>query len=171
MYSLSKAGSAPQWAGKVTKGGVPYGGILLTTGVALFGVVLNYFVPEAAFEVVLNIAALGTMASWAAISLSHMRFVRLARQGKYTRPDYRARFSPFTDIVSLLFLVLVVILMAFDYPIGTWTLLVSLLMWPALAWGWFKVRDRVEFISRSHVNYEKITGEQAPDIDPPRRSP
>lgn len=100
-----------------------------------------------------------------------MRFVRLARQGKYTRPDYRARFSPFTDIVSLLFLVLVVILMAFDYPIGTWTLLMSLLMWPALTWGWFKVRDRVEFISRSHVNYEKITGEQAPDIDPPRRNP
>ena len=167
MYSLSKAGSAPQWAGKVTKGGVPYGGILMTTGVALFGVVLNYFVPEAAFEVVLNIAALGTMASWAAISLSHMRFVRLARQGKYTRPDYRAPFSPFTDIVSLLFLGLVVVLMAFDYPIGTWTLIVSLLMWPALAFGWFKVRDRVEFISRSHVNYEHVTGEQAPDIDPP----
>lgn len=167
MYSLSKAGSAPQWAGRVTKGGVPYGGILLTTGVALFGVVLNYLVPEAAFEVVLNISALGTMASWAAISLSHMRFVRLAKEGKYTRPSYRAPFSPATDIISLLFLVLVVVLMAFDYPVGTWTLVVSLLMWPALAFGWLKVRDRVEFISRSHVNYEKITGDRAPDIDPP----
>ena len=170
MYSLSKAGSAPQWAGKVTAGGVPYGGILLTTGVALFGVVLNYFVPEAAFEVVLNIAALGTMASWAAISLSHMRFVRLAKAGRYSRPDYRAPFSPFTDIVSLLFLGVVIVLMAFDYPIGTWTLVVSLLMWPALAFGWYKVRDRVEFISRSHVNYEKTTGEHL-DLDPPIAKP
>ena len=65
-------------------------GILLTGVVGLFGVVLNFIVPEQAFEVVLNIAAFGTMASWVAISLSHQKFLKLAKEGKYTRPEYRA---------------------------------------------------------------------------------
>lgn len=171
VYSLSKSGSAPAWAGRTSRTGVPYGGILLTTGVALCGVVLNYFVPEQAFEVVLNIAALGTMASWAAISLSHMRFVRLAKQGKYERPSYRAPLSPATDVISLAFLAFVLVLMALDYPVGTWTLIASVLMSPLLIIGWFRVRDRVEFISRTHATYEEVTGEKAPDLAPPRVSP
>ncbi|WP_448854846.1 amino acid permease [Corynebacterium frankenforstense] len=143
LHSLALAGSAPKFAARVSRNGVPYGGILLTTIVAIAGVGLNYVVPEQTFEIVLNLAALGTMASWAAITLSHLKFYRLARAGRYRRPDYQARFTPWTNYLTLAFLGGVLVLMTFDYPVGTWTLLVSLLFWPALVLGWKVNRKRI----------------------------
>ncbi|MGV0359897.1 amino acid permease [Corynebacterium mastitidis] len=143
MHSLALAGSAPRFAAKLTRSGVPYGGILLTTAVALAGVALNYVVPEQTFEIVLNLAALGTMASWAAITLSHMKFVALAKRGVYERPGYQAHLAPWTNYLTLAFLGCVILLMAFDYPVGTWTLIVSLLFFPALALGWRVNRGRI----------------------------
>lgn len=136
LYTLAQEGSAPKFAGRLSRKGVPFGGIVLTTVVALAGVGLNYVVPEQTFEIVLNLAALGTMASWAAIAISHQKFVKMARAGEYTRPSYRAHFAPATDYLILVFLVLVLVLMAFDYPVGTWTLITSVLFVPALAIGW-----------------------------------
>lgn len=140
MRSLSLAGSAPRFGARLTQSGVPFGGIVLTSGVAFAGVFLNFVIPEQAFEVVLNLAALGTMASWAAIALAHMKFVHLARKGERTRPFFQAKFTPLSNILTLAFIGLVVVLMAFDYPVGSYTLLVSLLFFPALAIGWYVLR-------------------------------
>lgn len=144
MRSLALAGSAPKFAAKLTKSGVPFGGILMTCAVAFVGVGLNYVLPGQAFEIMLNLAAIGVIAGWATISLSHMRFVRLCRDGVYDRPEYRAPFAPVINYVTLAFLAGVVLLMAFDYPVGTWTLVVSLIFWLALAIGWWFIkRQRV----------------------------
>ena len=135
------AGSGPRFGAKLNKKGVPFGGILLTSVVAFAGVFLNFIVPDAAFEVMLNLAALGTMASWAAIVLSHIRFVQRAKKGDVKRPHYRAPLTPFMDYLTLVFLVGVVILMAFDYPVGTYTLATSVLFWPALYFGWKALKN------------------------------
>ena len=68
MHSMAMAGSAPKFAQNLTRSGVPYGGICLTAVVALLGVVLNYFVPESAFEIVLNFASIGIMSAWLTIT-------------------------------------------------------------------------------------------------------
>lgn len=136
MRSLALAGSAPAFGEKLSRNGVPYGGIIMTTAVAFSGVILNFFIPAQAFEVVLNIAALGTIASWVAISGCHIRFVQWAKKGMRTRPSFKAPLSPFVDWLTLAFLALVVVLMAFDYPIGSWTLVASLVFWIFLLIGW-----------------------------------
>ena len=153
VHSMAMAGSAPRFTGRLTASGVPYGGILLTTVVALLGVVLNLVVPEQAFEIVLNLAALGTMAGWVAITLSHMKFVSLARRGLYRRPGYRAPLAPFTDWLTLVFLAGVLVLMAADYPVGTWTLVSSVVLVPALVLGWYAVRGRVLEIARHREGF------------------
>ena len=61
---------------------MPYGGIALTAAIALLGVVLNAIVPAQAFEIVLNISALGIIASWATIILCQMELYRLAKRGR-----------------------------------------------------------------------------------------
>ncbi|WP_085528838.1 amino acid permease [Kocuria massiliensis] len=155
MHSMSMAGSAPKFASKLNKSGVPFGGILLTAAVALLGVVLNYLVPEAAFEIVLNISAVGTMASWAAITMSHQKFVKLSKLGHYVRPKYRAPFAPFTNWLTVGFLVAVMVLIALDYPVGTYTLGAMLIIIPLLVIGWFVVRGRVMQIAAER---EGITG-------------
>lgn len=143
VHSMAMAGSAPKFTGKLSKSGVPFGGILLTAIVAYAGVVLNFVVPESAFEIVLNVTSLGIIVGWAAIVLSHMKFVSLSKTGVYHRPDYRAPLAPFTDWITLVFLISVVALMALDYPVGTWTLTSSLLLVPILVIGWYAVRRRV----------------------------
>ncbi|MCD4550250.1 amino acid permease [Schaalia sp. lx-260] len=143
LHSMAIAGSAPKCAGKISKLGVPTAGILITALVALFGVVLSAWVPEHAFEIVLNIAALGTMASWAAIALSHRKFLLHVKKGKYARPHYKAPGGTFSDWAIMVFLVIVTVLMAFDYPVGTYTLASLIVLAPLLIIGWFMVRKRV----------------------------
>ena len=68
--------------------------------------------------------------------------VRPTRQeGDVKRPHYRAPLTPFMDYLTLIFLVGVVILMAFDYPVGTYTLATSVLFWPALYFGWKALKN------------------------------
>ncbi|WP_129360369.1 amino acid permease [Rothia uropygioeca] len=155
LHSMSMAGSAPQFAQRLTKSGVPYGGILLTAAVALLGVILNYFVPDAAFEIVLNIASLGIIAGWVAITMAHMKFVSLVKKGRYERPSYRAPFAPVTNWVTLVFLGCVVVLIGFDYPVGTYTLSSMIIIVPALIVGWFAVRKRVRELAAER---EGVTG-------------
>ncbi|WP_144794392.1 amino acid permease [Kocuria palustris] len=144
LHSMSVAGSAPRFAQRLSSSGVPTGGILLTAAMAMVGVALNIWVPEQAFEIVLNIGAVGVMAAWVTIVLSHQRFVRLARQGVYERPAYRNPTGIVGDWAVIAFIVVVFFLIAIDYPVGSWTLgLLVVVVGPALVIGWFCVRGRV----------------------------
>ncbi|GAA0517157.1 L-asparagine permease [Saccharopolyspora subtropica] len=142
LRSMSMAGSAPKFAAAMNKNSVPYGGILLTASVCVMGVGLNYLVPAEAFEIVLNFASIGILATWAIILLCHLLFVRKAKRGEVTRPSYRLPFSPYTEIVTLAFLASVVVLMAFD-EVGRITLLCLPVIILALVIGWFRVRRQI----------------------------
>lgn len=63
LRSMSMGGSAPKFMSKMSRQQVPYAGILATLVVYVFGVFLNYLVPSRVFEIVLNVAALGIIAS------------------------------------------------------------------------------------------------------------
>ena len=153
MHSMAMAGSAPHFARHLTRSGVPWGGIVLTAAVAMVGVVLNFLVPAQAFEIVLNFASIGIMSTWVAIIACHLRFRSLARAGRYRIPGYRMPGAPFTDWLVLAFLAGVVVLIARDYPVGTWTLGAALLLIPLLILGWFAVRGRVLEIAAQREGY------------------
>jgi L-asparagine permease len=153
LHSMSMAGSAPRFAQRLSASGVPVGGILLTAAVAMVGVAINFWVPEQAFEIVLNIAAIGTMASWAAIAMSHLKFTKLAARGLYRRPRYRAPGGIYSDYAVLVFLAAVIVLIALDYPVGTYTLASMLVVVPLLVAGWFLVRGRVRELAAQRQGY------------------
>jgi L-asparagine permease len=123
--------------------GVPYGGIALTACVTLLGVGLNAVVPEEAFEIVLNVAALGILASWGMIVACQMKLVGWSRKGLLVRPAFRLPLSPWSGWLVMAFLVAVLVLMGFDYPIGTYTVVSLVVIVPALVAGWFAARKRV----------------------------
>jgi L-asparagine permease len=143
MHSLAMSGSGPKFAMRMTKRGVPYGGIAMTAVICLGGIVLNAFNPGEAFEIVLHDAALGIIASWAMIVLCQLRFVKLANAGTMQRPNFRMPLTPYSGYVTLVFLVAIVVLMAFDEPAGTSTVAALIVIIPALIGGWFLVRKRV----------------------------
>jgi L-asparagine permease len=144
---MSMAGSAPKFAGLMNRNQVPYGGIMLTSAVCVLGVGLNYVVPGKAFEIVLNIAALGIISTWCTIMLCHMVFVRRTKEGLAERPRFRLPGTPVTDIATITFLLGVIVLMWFDDGVGRQTVMLIPVIGAALIVGWFAVRGRVNRIA------------------------
>jgi L-asparagine permease len=143
LRSMSAAHSAPRLAGVMSRTSVPYGGILLTAAVCMLGVGLNYVMPAKAFEIVLNFASIGILATWGVIVVSHLLFVRKAERGEVIRPAFRLPFPPWSQIATLAFLVSVVVLMAFDES-GRIVLAGVPVILLALVVGWFGVRKRID---------------------------
>jgi L-asparagine permease len=156
LRSMAMNGSAPKFTARMSKQGVPYGGILLTCLICLFGVGLNAFQPGEAFEIVLNMAALGIIASWATIVLCQLKLYKMTNAGIMRRPQFRMPLTPYSGYATLAFLVGVLVLMAFDAPIGTWTIGTIVVLVPMLIGGWYLVRGRVLAVARERMGY---TGE------------
>ena len=146
LRSMAINGSAPKFTLRMSKRGVPYGGICLTVVIGLFGVLLNGLVPAQAFDIVLNMAALGIIAAWATIVICQIQLYRWSKRGIVTRPTFRMWGAPYSGYLTLAFLFAVVVLMALDPPIGTWTVAAMALAVPALIIGW---RTRVRTMQAS----------------------
>ncbi|WP_194815331.1 amino acid permease [Nocardia sp. XZ_19_385] len=169
LRSMSMNGSAPKFTGVMGKNGVPYGGILLTSLIALFGIALNGIVPDQAFNIVLNLASLGIVSSWATIVLCQLQLYRWWKQGKVERPSFRMMGAPYTGFVTLVFLFFVVVLMAFDRPIGMWTVAALVVIIPALVIGWYAARKRVFAIAaerEGHTGQFPVVANLPMDGDP-----
>ncbi|MET9700290.1 amino acid permease [Streptomyces sp. NPDC006529] len=147
LRSMATAGSAPKFTAKMNRGKVPYGGVLFTAAFGVMGVGLNYFMPEDAFEIVLNFASIGILGTWAMVMLCSLHFWRRAREGRVERPSYRLPWAPYTQIVTLVFLVTVLVLMWSDGGVGRRTILFLPVIAAALVGGWFLVRRRVAEIA------------------------
>jgi L-asparagine permease len=140
LRSLAMGGSAPPFVAKMNAAKVPYGGIIVTLVIYLIGVVLNYLVPSSVFEIVLNVASLGIVSTWGFIVICQMMLRKEQLRGEVAQVDFRMPLAPFTSWLTLAFLLSVLILMAFDYPDGTFTIaaipVVAVLL--GLGWMWLK---------------------------------
>jgi L-asparagine permease len=143
LRSMAMSGSGPKFTAVMSKNGVPFGGILLTAGIGLFGIVLNAVKPSQAFEIVLHIAATGVIVAWATIVACQLRFYYLTKAGTLERPKFRMPLSPYSGYATLVFLVAVLILMYFDKVQGPWMMGATIVGIPALVGGWYLVRGRV----------------------------
>lgn len=167
LRSMSLGGSAPQFMSKMSRQYVPYAAILATLVVYVFGVVLNYLVPSQVFEIVLNFASLGIISSWTFIVVCQMCLRKAIREGKAEDVSFKLPGAPFTSWLTLLFLLSVLVLMAFDYPNGTWTIASIPLLAIVLIGGWFAVRHRVNAIAHAALSPSPET----PDEDRSRSNP
>jgi L-asparagine permease len=131
----------------------------VTAVVTVIGVALNAIIPAAAFEIALNLSALGIICAWGVIVLCQLKLWHLSRRGELVRPDFRMFGAPYTGILTLLFLFGVLVLMAFDYPVGTWTIASLALIAPALAIGWYLLRDRINRLAAERTLAPSIAGE------------
>jgi L-asparagine permease len=161
LRSMAINGSGPKFTAPMSKNGVPYGGILLTSGVGLLGIVLNAVKPSQAFEIVLHIAAVGIVFAWGTIVASQLQLYRLAKAGRLQRPKFRMPFSPYSGYLTLAFLVGVVILMFFDKVQGPYLIGATVVGVPGLIGGWFLVRKRVSAAAQD------AAVPPAPITDPP----
>jgi L-asparagine permease len=165
LRSLAMGGSAPPFVAKMNAQKVPYGGILATVAIYLIGVVLNYVVPSEVFEIVLNIASLGIVSTWGFIIICQMLFRRAVHRGELHGVDFRMPFAPVTSWLTLAFLLGVLVLMGFDYPDGTYTIIAIPFVAAALAMGWFYLK-RSALISPTIPSFLLTRAIEKDDSDP-----
>ncbi|MGI8459735.1 MAG: amino acid permease [Propionibacteriaceae bacterium] len=108
LRSLGMSKQAPQFTLKMSNSGVPWAGIVMTSVVYVFGAVLNFLAPDA-FEIALEAAAIGVVFTWGTIFLCQIRLRQLTDRGIIPVSSFRAPGSPYTSIIGLVFLALVLV--------------------------------------------------------------
>ncbi|WP_066911669.1 amino acid permease [Millisia brevis] len=150
LRSMAMNGSAPGFTGVMNRNGVPFGGIALTGALTLLGVVLNLFVPAEAFNIALDLSALGIISTWGMIMLCQIQLYRWDKQGLVSRPSFRLPGTPWTSYATLVFLAAVTVLMCYE---NYWNLIAIIVMVPALIGGWYAVRGKVMRMAAERAGY------------------
>ncbi|NTY63527.1 amino acid permease [Mycolicibacterium sphagni] len=150
LRSLALNGSAPAFTGKMNRNGVPFGGIALTGVITLAGVVLNLVVPAEAFNIALDLSALGIISTWGMIMLCQIQLHRWNQKGIVGRPAFRLWGTPYTSYATLVFLAAVTVLMCYE---NYWNLIAIIVLVPGLALGWYAVRTKVMTLAETRVGY------------------
>lgn len=110
LYGLAKSGEAPSFFLKLSDRGVPVRGILVSSGITLIVVALNYFLAGHIFLYLMMIATCAAVISWVTICVTHLLFRRrCAAEGRGTK--FRSPLYPWTNLISLAFLVGVIFFM------------------------------------------------------------
>ncbi|HEY9577277.1 MAG TPA: amino acid permease [Pseudobacillus sp.] len=114
LFNLADQGQASPTFKKIGKTGVPSRAILVSAGALLIGVVLNYFVPEKVFVWVTSISTFGAIWTWSMILLSQLKFRKNLSTEKRKTLKFAAPLWPIGSYLSLAFLAMVIVLMAFS---------------------------------------------------------
>lgn len=141
LRSMAVSGEAPSFASRLNKHHVPYGGIIITASLGLLGVLLNAFLPDDAFEIVMSLAGIGIAGTWAMILITHLAFLKRVRAGEEERPSYRMPGAPFTNYISLAFFAIVVASNVTSTN-GRWTLALFGVVVVAMVCGWYAIRGK-----------------------------
>jgi L-asparagine permease len=164
LRSLAMGGSAPDFVAKMNAAKVPYGGILVTLVIYFIGVILNYVLPSQVFEIVLNVASLGIVSTWGFIVICQMVLRREINRGKIEPVAFRMPFAPVSAWATLAFLAGVLVLTAFDYPDGTFTIAAIPVVAVALGIGWLILKGSNPFSPSipSYILTKRLEDEQKP---------
>ncbi|HKU13476.1 MAG TPA: amino acid permease [Steroidobacteraceae bacterium] len=96
MFSLARAGYAPQRLGEVNARGVPLAALLLSSVGIAVAVVVNMLVPEASFTLMISISMFGALFTWLMIFVTHLFFRR-----QHAEPlAFRMWGYPYTSILG-----------------------------------------------------------------------
>jgi AAT family amino acid transporter len=113
LYALSVNGYAPSPFAKLSKYGVPHRAVMATVAVCMTGVVLNYFVPDKAFQYIMAAVTFIGLMVWIAILITQIQFRRSLTKVQVAELAYRTPWWPYSSWFALAFIALVVVLMSF----------------------------------------------------------
>ena len=113
LYALSVNGYAPASFAKLSQFGVPHRAVMATVAVCMTGVVLNYFVPDKAFQYIMAAVTFVGLMVWIAILFTQLKFRRSLSAEAVAQLQYRAPWWPYSTWFALAFIGLVVVLMGF----------------------------------------------------------
>lgn len=132
MFSLSRAGEAPEAFGRLRRNGAPLNALLLSTAGIAIATIIGVLVPGEAFTMMLAISMFGAMFTWFVIFVTHVFFRRrLAADG--VQAKYRVPGSRIGSVVGAIMMLAVAVSTAFTQefwatlPFGIGSLVVAVI--------------------------------------------
>lgn len=104
LYGLALQGNAPRAFLKVSARGIPLTALGVSAAVC---VLINYFIPGRAFELLMTLAVSALIINWAMISIIHLKFRRQKRESG-VQTAFRSLGHPVTNYLCLAFVALIV---------------------------------------------------------------
>ena len=127
LYSLARQGNAPAYLGKLSKRGVPVGGVITSAIIIAIAVVVVFVWPEFAFNYLMSIATIAAAINWIMIMVTEIKFRRMVAAGDgpaelkglkgkeaLDKIAFKLPFANVTPYVVIAFMLLVVVLMCFS---------------------------------------------------------
>ena len=109
----------------------------------------------------IDLSALGIISTWAMIMACQIQLWRWEQKGILTRPKFQLPGTPYTSVLTLIFLAVVTVLMCID---NIWNLWAIIALVPMLIGGWYAVRGKVLAMAAAREGY---TGEYPVVPQPP----
>ncbi|HIX53983.1 MAG TPA: amino acid permease [Candidatus Sphingobacterium stercoripullorum] len=138
LYSLAEQGNAPKALMKLNKNQVPVLGIAVSAFFALICVVINKLIPEQALNILMSLVVSSLIINWIMISITHIYF-RKNMSNRGLRSKFPTLWYPFSNYLSLAFLLLVLVMMWFT---GLKISVELIPIWLLLLYVMYKVVDR-----------------------------
>lgn len=131
----------PAFLGTVNRRNVPSRAIMLVFATMFAGVLLNYLMPEKAFELFSSITVFALVCAWTSIVVSHLCFRKIRMQtGHVDSLSYKMPFFPYGNYIALAFITAVLVCIAI-LPDMRMSLIVSA-AWVAIVFVAYKFYTR-----------------------------
>jgi len=135
LYGLALQGNAPRSLARVNRRGVPVAALGVSAAATALCVLINFFMPERAFGLLMLLVVAALVINWAMISITHLMFRRrMAAEGR--SPAFPSPGAPVTNWLCLVFLAGILVVMWFTPGIRTaillmpaWLALLSVMYW------------------------------------------
>ena len=137
LFSLAENSEAPKFLTKLSSRKVPVNGILISSGITLIAVILNYMLPGEVFMYLMSIVTGAVVISWALIVLTHLHFRKYCDAVGIV-PKFKSLFYPFADYLCLAFLAGVIVVMATMEEMRLAVILIP--VWLGAIWIFYKYK-------------------------------
>ena len=137
LFSLAENSEAPKFLTKLSSRKVPVNGILISSGITLIAVILNYLLPGEVFMYLMSVVTGAVVISWALIVLTHLHF-RKHCDAVGIVPKFKSLFYPFADYLCLAFLAGVIALMATMEEMRLAVILMP--VWLGAIWAFYRYK-------------------------------
>src|SRR5450631_2572318 len=105
LFSLGRAGYAPEWIGTVSRNGVPHRALLASTAGIIAAILLAIFAPKNAFLMLYGTAVAGMLFVWLVILNTHLHFRKAITHERLLSLPMRLWAHPLFTVVGILLLV------------------------------------------------------------------
>lgn len=110
LYGLAEQGNAPRFLMKLNRHSVPTRAIIVSSCFAAICILINKFIPEEAFRILMSLVVSCLIINWIMISFTHLKF-RKAKDFENVRTLFPSILYPFSNYVCMVFLAAILVIM------------------------------------------------------------